>query len=244
MSSGPRTPGPRHLAGGAHRTRTTHRFGTRPATPTLELEPTEVAPLARVKRSRLAFALSVTMAALPILVLDNLPASAARAETGDSESPLLTAADDRSSTSTSAAPTTTPAPPPSEAVAPTTTAAPTTTTTAAPAPKVVALRSSPPTTQAPAPPPPPPAPARRGDPNDPATWDQLAQCESGGNWSIDTGNGYYGGLQFSLATWQDYGGTGYPHHASKATQITIGKKLQAAKGWSAWPGCARRLGWT
>jgi hypothetical protein len=71
----------------------------------------------------------------------------------------------------------------------------------------------------------------------------MAQCEAGGNWSINTGNGYYGGLQFSLATWQHYGGTGYPHQASKASQIAIGKKVQAAKGWAAWPGCARRLGY-
>ena len=75
-----------------------------------------------------------------------------------------------------------------------------------------------------------------------STWDALAQCESGGNWSINTGNGYYGGLQFSLTTWHSYGGTGYPHQASKATQIAIGKKVQAAKGWNAWPGCARSLG--
>ena len=88
----------------------------------------------------------------------------------------------------------------------------------------------------------PPAP-RPGDPNDPVTWDRMAQCEAGGNWFINSGNGYYGGLQFSLATWQSYGGTGYPHQASKATQIAIGKRLQAAKGWNAWPGCARSLGY-
>jgi hypothetical protein len=87
------------------------------------------------------------------------------------------------------------------------------------------------------------APPRRGDPNNPATWDEMAQCEAGGNWSINTGNGYYGGLQFSLGTWQEYGGTGYPHQASKATQIAIGKKVQADKGWAAWPGCARYLGY-
>ena len=73
-------------------------------------------------------------------------------------------------------------------------------------------------------------------------WDQLAQCESGGNWAINTGNGYYGGLQFNLGTWQSYGGTGYPHQASPATQIEMGQRLQAAQGWGAWPACARRLG--
>jgi resuscitation-promoting factor RpfB len=73
-------------------------------------------------------------------------------------------------------------------------------------------------------------------------WDRLAQCESGGNWSINTGNGYYGGLQFSLSTWHAYGGSGYPHQASKATQIAIAQKVQADVGWGAWPACSRKLG--
>jgi hypothetical protein len=91
------------------------------------------------------------------------------------------------------------------------------------------------------------APARTTvspDPGDPATWDTLAKCESGGNWSANTGNGYFGGLQFSLATWQTLGGTGYPHEASKATQVEMGRRLQARSGWAAWPGCARKLGWS
>jgi hypothetical protein len=214
----------------------------------------EVAPVLRVKRSRLAFALSVTVAALPVLVLDNLPASAERNEpiAVSSDAP---ADDGAASTTTTAAPASTTEPPaPSEPAtaatltAPTTAAPAPTTTTAPPQSEaeVVAVR-------APAPPPPPtpttapPAPAstgQAGDPNDPASWDAMAQCEAGGNWSINTGNGYYGGLQFSLATWQSYGGTGYPHEASKATQIAIGKKLQADRGWNAWPGCARQLGYT
>ena len=73
-------------------------------------------------------------------------------------------------------------------------------------------------------------------------WDRLAQCESGGNWSINTGNGYYGGLQFSASTWRAYGGSGLPHQASKATQIAIAKKLQAAAGWGQWPACSAKLG--
>ena len=73
-------------------------------------------------------------------------------------------------------------------------------------------------------------------------WDRLAQCESGGNWSINTGNGYYGGVQFSLGTWRAYGGRGYPHQNSKAQQIAIAKKLQAAAGWGQWPSCSRKLG--
>jgi uncharacterized protein YabE (DUF348 family) len=75
-----------------------------------------------------------------------------------------------------------------------------------------------------------------------SVWDKLAQCESGGNWSINTGNGYYGGLQFSLSTWRAYGGSGYPHKASREEQIRIAKKVQASDGWGAWPGCTAKLG--
>ncbi len=75
-----------------------------------------------------------------------------------------------------------------------------------------------------------------------SVWDKLAQCESGGNWSINTGNGYYGGLQFSLSTWRAYGGSGYPHKASREEQIRIAKKVQASDGWGAWPACTAKLG--
>ena len=74
-------------------------------------------------------------------------------------------------------------------------------------------------------------------------WDALAQCESGGNWAINTGNGYYGGLQFNLGTWQAYGGTGLPSQASRETQIAIATKLRdASGGYGAWPGCSAALG--
>ncbi len=74
-------------------------------------------------------------------------------------------------------------------------------------------------------------------------WDRLAQCESGGNWAINTGNGYYGGLQFSLGTWQAYGGTGLPSQHSRETQIAIATKLRdASGGYGAWPACAASLG--
>jgi resuscitation-promoting factor RpfB len=74
-------------------------------------------------------------------------------------------------------------------------------------------------------------------------WDRLAQCESGGNWAINTGNGYYGGLQFSLSTWRAYGGPGYPHQQSRETQIAIATKLRdASGGYGAWPGCSAKLG--
>jgi hypothetical protein len=82
-----------------------------------------------------------------------------------------------------------------------------------------------------------------GDPNDYASWDRLAQCESGGNWSINTGNGYYGGLQFSLSSWRAVGGTGYPNEHSRETQIQMGQRLHAQGGWGHWPGCTRSFGW-
>ncbi|MFJ9717218.1 transglycosylase family protein [Streptomyces sp. NPDC101213] len=71
-------------------------------------------------------------------------------------------------------------------------------------------------------------------------WDAVAQCESGGNWSINTGNGYYGGLQFSASTWAAYGGTQYASTADKASksqQIQIAEKVLAGQGKGAWPVC-------
>ena len=122
-----------------------------------------------------------------------------------------------------------------QAVAPPTTAPPTTTTAPPPPP----------------PPPPPPAPEVQpvssgggyADPNNPATWDRLAQCESGGNWAANTGNGYYGGIQFSLSSWQAVGGTGYPHEASRETQIAMGQRLWNQGGWDHWPACSSQLGY-
>ncbi|WP_062647146.1 LysM peptidoglycan-binding domain-containing protein [Streptomyces maremycinicus] len=80
---------------------------------------------------------------------------------------------------------------------------------------------------------------------DSGVWDRIAQCESGGNWSINTGNGYYGGLQFSAGTWRAYGGTAYAptaDKASKAQQISVATKVQNAQGWGAWPTCSARAG--
>lgn len=75
-----------------------------------------------------------------------------------------------------------------------------------------------------------------------SVWDDLAQCESGGDWHINTGNGYYGGLQFSLASWRNVGGSGYPHEHSRETQIEMGKRLYAQGGWGHWPACSEKLG--
>ncbi|MGW1785022.1 transglycosylase family protein [Streptomyces sp. NPDC002143] len=80
---------------------------------------------------------------------------------------------------------------------------------------------------------------------DSGVWDRIAQCESGGNWHINTGNGYYGGLQFSAGTWRAYGGTAYAStadKASKAQQISVAAKVQKAQGWGAWPTCSARAG--
>ncbi|MEU1009632.1 transglycosylase family protein [Streptomyces sp. NPDC005890] len=80
-----------------------------------------------------------------------------------------------------------------------------------------------------------------------AEWDKVAQCESGGNWSINTGNGYYGGLQFSASTWAAYGGTQYAataDKASKAQQIAVAEKVLAAQGKGAWPVCGTGLSGT
>ena len=77
---------------------------------------------------------------------------------------------------------------------------------------------------------------------DGGVWDRIAQCESGGNWSINTGNGYYGGLQFSLQSWQAVGGSGLPSDASKAEQIARAEKLKAIQGFGAWPACSAKLG--
>jgi hypothetical protein len=111
------------------------------------------------------------------------------------------------------------------------------TTTVAPAP---------PTTAAPAPAP-APQPVATGsgynDPANPAAWDRLAQCESGGNWAANTGNGYYGGIQFSLSSWQAAGGAGRPDQASRETQIAIGQRLWHQGGWVHWPACSAKLGY-
>ncbi|WP_277627911.1 transglycosylase family protein [Arsenicicoccus dermatophilus] len=78
-------------------------------------------------------------------------------------------------------------------------------------------------------------------------WDAIAQCESGGNWAINTGNGFYGGLQFTRSTWLGFGGGAYAPTANRATraqQIAIAEKVLAVQGPGAWPVCSRRAGAT
>ena len=77
------------------------------------------------------------------------------------------------------------------------------------------------------------------------TWDRIAHCESGGRWHINTGNGYYGGLQISRSTWAGYGGrklATLPSRATKSEQIVVGERIRRHQGWGAWPSCAKRLG--
>lgn len=75
-----------------------------------------------------------------------------------------------------------------------------------------------------------------------SVWDSLAQCESSGNWGINSGNGFAGGLQFTPSTWAAYGGSGSAASASREQQIAVAEKVQASQGWGAWPSCAASLG--
>ncbi len=75
---------------------------------------------------------------------------------------------------------------------------------------------------------------------DSVNWDAIAACESGGNWAINTGNGYFGGLQFSPSTWRANGGSGMPNHASRAEQIRVAENVLRSQGIGAWPTCGQR----
>jgi len=77
------------------------------------------------------------------------------------------------------------------------------------------------------------------------TWERLAHCESGGRWHINTGNGYYGGLQISPSTWAGHGGRKFaslPNRATKGEQIRIAERIKRSQGWGAWPACSARIG--
>lgn len=78
-----------------------------------------------------------------------------------------------------------------------------------------------------------------------SAWDRIAECESGGDWSINTGNSYFGGVQFLKTSWDAMGGqefAAYPHHASKAEQIIVAERLLEVQGWGAWPVCSAKAG--
>jgi hypothetical protein len=87
-----------------------------------------------------------------------------------------------------------------------------------------------------------PQPAAVVTPSNGSTWDRLAQCESGGRWNINTGNGFYGGLQFTASSWHAVGGSGLPNSASREEQIMRAEMLKARQGWGAWPACSVKLG--
>ena len=120
---------------------------------------------------------------------------------------------------------------------------------AGPVPSAAAPTAAAPTAAAPAAPAPAAAGGNTGAPApavaNGAAWDALARCESGGNWAINTGNGFYGGIQFDRGTWLSNGGGAYaplPHQASREQQIAVASKVQAARGWSPWPPCTSQLG--
>ncbi len=119
-------------------------------------------------------------------------------------------------------------------------------TTAPPAPAVPTAPAAP----APSAPAPPVAPAAPSGPSAPAgplaptpgIWAELRECESGDNYTIDTGNGYYGAYQFAAATWQGLGYPGLPNQAPPAVQDQAAAELQAQRGWAPWPECSVKLG--
>ncbi len=73
-------------------------------------------------------------------------------------------------------------------------------------------------------------------------WDALAKCESSGNWSTNTGNGFSGGLQFTPSTWKAFGGSGSAHNASREEQIQVAERVKASQGMNAWPTCSKKTG--
>ena len=78
-----------------------------------------------------------------------------------------------------------------------------------------------------------------------SAWTRIARCESTGRWHINTGNGYFGGLQISAGTWRAFGGLRYarlPHHASKVKQMRVAERILRGQGWGAWPHCSRVAG--
>jgi resuscitation-promoting factor RpfB len=86
-----------------------------------------------------------------------------------------------------------------------------------------------------------PAPTTSNYATGSSVWDRIAACESGGNWAANTGNGYYGGLQFNLSTWQSYGGSGRPDQNSREAQIAVAERVRDAEGgYGAWPVCGQR----
>ena len=174
---------------------------------------------------------------LPVDVVDPIPASdVTAAEQTTTAAPTTSAAPTTTRRHTTTVPTTT--------AAPLTTVAPTTV-----APTTVAPTTVAPTTVAPTTIPVANGQTIYGQPYAPSwpsidMWDRLSVCEAGGNWTINAGNGYYGGLQFGNATWESVGGSGHANQASREEQIYRGNLLWEKAGWDSWPGCKRKVGWS
>ena len=113
--------------------------------------------------------------------------------------------------------------------------------TTVPAPTAPVAPATPPTPVAPPAAPVAPAPAGPTSPS-PAVWAELRECESGDNYTIDTGNGFYGAYQFAEPTWLGLGYSGFPNQAPPAVQDQAAQRLQAMDGWGPWPGCSAKLG--
>jgi hypothetical protein len=178
-------------------------------------------------RPRYAVRRTATAVALLLASCSASPSATPSTGTPRTEPEVLAMSEERLDFSQTPATTTTTAPPP-------TTTAPTTTTTEA---VVVPMTAAPAVTH---------SSGRLGDPYYEPTWHTLRECEApdwAGGWQANTGNGYYGGLQFALGSWRAVGGSGYPHQASVAEQIRRGQMLWEMQGWGAWPACSRKLGW-
>lgn len=111
--------------------------------------------------------------------------------------------------------------------------------TATPTPTLIPTAT--PTPEPTATPTPTSIPVPTANPSENEVWEKLALCETDGNWGIDTGNGYFGGLQFSQGAWESVGGSGNPASASKDEQIMRGKMLQERRGWGPWGSCSKSL---
>ena len=185
-------------------------------------------------------ALVVTLACLPLLVIDMFqrsPSSGASQTASSTDPSLVVASVSTEDSTTTTVAVTVPDTVPVTVPAPVTTVAP---------PTTVAPRRAPTTTTTQRRATTPPVPTGNA-PDSPNQWDRLADCETGGNWAANSGNGYGGGLQFAhgprWSTWRAFGGeefTAHPWEATREQQIVIAERVLASSGWGAWPGCMSR----
>ncbi|MFZ4079463.1 MAG: transglycosylase family protein [Microbacteriaceae bacterium] len=189
---------------------------------------------------RLMIALVVSLACLPLLVIDMFqrsPSSGASQTASSTDPSLVVASVSVEDSTTTTVAVTVPVTVTVTEPAPVTTVAP---------PTTVAPRRAPTTTTTQRRATTPPVPTGNA-PASPNQWDRLAACETGGNWAANSGNGYGGGLQFAhssgWSTWRAFGGeefTAHPWEATREQQIVIAERVLARSGWGAWPGCMSR----